>query len=316
MPVKNRACGQGTRGPQFRLADAKPKSRPPCWPGRRGAVAVEKRPLPTSDRLLELCAEGQPSRLFAAHEGVPSMCDYSLLHVASRPAKIQDKLVTFKFHSITRGFAAVGEPNVAVCLLPGTEVAFERDVECEPSFGIGSFRRRRSATGWRASARSIWTADDASRCAGIPRRKGRAGDAAVRGPDRDSAAIAGRVRASARRRWSRVPSPKPDHGSLLTAPAVCQPWKRRATGCRWLFFLAGILLWRMRPCRSLRRRRRAPLHGKRPASRTCSRRLAFPQMPHAMSLQVFRPFRHEDRFAALGAGIGSCSDRIFGGSWF
>jgi hypothetical protein len=37
----------------------------------------------------------------------------------------------------TRGFAAVGEPNVAVCLLPGTEVAFEENVECEPSFGIG-----------------------------------------------------------------------------------------------------------------------------------------------------------------------------------
>ena len=43
-----------------------------------------------------------------------------------------------KFHnSITRGFAAVGEPNVAVCLLPGTELAFEQNVECEPSFGIG-----------------------------------------------------------------------------------------------------------------------------------------------------------------------------------
>ena len=64
------------------------------------------------------------------------MCDYSLHHVASRPAKIDDKLVTFKFHSITRGFAAIGEPHVAVCLLPGTEIAFERNVECEPSFPI------------------------------------------------------------------------------------------------------------------------------------------------------------------------------------
>ena len=35
-------------------------------------------------------------------------------------------------NSITGGFAAVGEPNVAVCLLPGTEVAFEKEVECEP----------------------------------------------------------------------------------------------------------------------------------------------------------------------------------------
>jgi hypothetical protein len=66
------------------------------------------------------------------------MCDYSLHHVANRPAKIEDKLVTTKFHnSITRGFAAVGQPNVAVCLLPGTEIAFDENVECEPSFGIG-----------------------------------------------------------------------------------------------------------------------------------------------------------------------------------
>ena len=66
------------------------------------------------------------------------MCDYSLHHVATRPAKIEDKLAVTKFNnSITRGFAAVGEPNVAVCLLPGTEIAFEANVECEPSFGIG-----------------------------------------------------------------------------------------------------------------------------------------------------------------------------------
>jgi hypothetical protein len=66
------------------------------------------------------------------------MCDYSLHLVASRPAKVGDELVTTKFkNSFTRGFAAIGEPNVAVCLLPGTEVAFEENVECEPSFGIG-----------------------------------------------------------------------------------------------------------------------------------------------------------------------------------
>ena len=66
------------------------------------------------------------------------MCDYSLLHVATRPAQIEDKLVTTKFrNSITRGFAAVGEPHIAVCLLPGTEIAFDENVECEPPFGIG-----------------------------------------------------------------------------------------------------------------------------------------------------------------------------------
>ena len=50
------------------------------------------------------------------------MCDYSLHH-ANRPAQIGDKLVATKFNnSITRGFAAIGQPNVAVCLLPGTEI--------------------------------------------------------------------------------------------------------------------------------------------------------------------------------------------------
>ena len=58
------------------------------------------------------------------------MCDYSLQFVASRPAKVGDKLISTRFNnSTTRGFTAVGEPNVAVCLLPGTEVVFEREVE-------------------------------------------------------------------------------------------------------------------------------------------------------------------------------------------
>jgi hypothetical protein len=65
------------------------------------------------------------------------MCDYSLHHVATRPAKVEDKLVTTSFSdSITRGFAAIGEPNVAVCLLPGTELAFDQEVECQPMFGF------------------------------------------------------------------------------------------------------------------------------------------------------------------------------------
>ena len=64
------------------------------------------------------------------------MCDYSLQHVASRPAKVGDKLVSTQFSSsITRGFAAVGEPGVAVCLLPGTELAFENEVEYDPALG-------------------------------------------------------------------------------------------------------------------------------------------------------------------------------------
>src|SRR6266480_3784406 len=76
------------------------------------------------------------------------MCDYSLHHLSSRPAKISDKLVTTELaRSSTRGFAAVGEhgaklvihdspPKVAVCLLPGTELAFDDDVRYERAFSL------------------------------------------------------------------------------------------------------------------------------------------------------------------------------------
>jgi len=76
------------------------------------------------------------------------MCDYSLHHVASRPAKVSDKLVTTKLaRSSARGFAAVGElgaklvihdtpPQVAVCLLPGTELAFDDEVQYDRAFSI------------------------------------------------------------------------------------------------------------------------------------------------------------------------------------
>jgi hypothetical protein len=65
------------------------------------------------------------------------MCDYSLQHVANRPANVGDKLISTQFaNSITRGFAAAGEPNVAVCLLPGTELVFDRDVECDHALGF------------------------------------------------------------------------------------------------------------------------------------------------------------------------------------
>jgi hypothetical protein len=65
------------------------------------------------------------------------MCDYSLHLVASRPAKVGDKLVVTRFlNSITRGFAAVGQPEVAVCLLPGTEIAFNHDVQYERTFSL------------------------------------------------------------------------------------------------------------------------------------------------------------------------------------
>jgi hypothetical protein len=76
------------------------------------------------------------------------MCDYSLHDVATRPAKVGDRLVSTQFaNSITRGFAAVGEPNVAVCLLPGTEVAFEKDIEFEGGLGFFLNWKRSKRTG-------------------------------------------------------------------------------------------------------------------------------------------------------------------------
>ena len=60
------------------------------------------------------------------------MCDYSLHSVKSRPAKVGDKLTTQHFNTSTRGFAAPEDRNTAVCVLPGTELAFAKEVSCQP----------------------------------------------------------------------------------------------------------------------------------------------------------------------------------------
>jgi hypothetical protein len=60
------------------------------------------------------------------------MCDYSLEHVASRPATVADRLIVTPFPgTITRGFAGAGDLNTAVCLRPGTEIAFDEAVRYE-----------------------------------------------------------------------------------------------------------------------------------------------------------------------------------------
>ena len=60
------------------------------------------------------------------------MCDYSLHAVANRPAELAETLVSTKFpNTTTRGFAAPDNPNMAVCLRPGTELAFEDDVQTD-----------------------------------------------------------------------------------------------------------------------------------------------------------------------------------------
>ena len=57
------------------------------------------------------------------------MCDFSLQSVKSRAANVGDKLVTRNFGSGTTGFASVDDLDTAVCLLPGTELGFEKPVK-------------------------------------------------------------------------------------------------------------------------------------------------------------------------------------------
>jgi hypothetical protein len=78
------------------------------------------------------------------------MCDYSLEHVASRPATVADRLIVTPFPgTITRGFAGSGDLNTAVCLRPGTELAFDEAVRYEhpvthwPTTGTGNLARFR-----------------------------------------------------------------------------------------------------------------------------------------------------------------------------
>jgi hypothetical protein len=65
------------------------------------------------------------------------MCDYSLHSIKSRPARVSDKLITRDFRTGTRGFAASEDANVAVCVRPGTELSFAREVMCQPIGMLG-----------------------------------------------------------------------------------------------------------------------------------------------------------------------------------
>jgi hypothetical protein len=65
------------------------------------------------------------------------MCDYSLHGARSRPAKVGDKLTTRDFGAGTRGFAAPENRAVAVCVLPGTELAFSNEVSVPRASFLG-----------------------------------------------------------------------------------------------------------------------------------------------------------------------------------
>jgi hypothetical protein len=57
------------------------------------------------------------------------MCDYSLHLVKSRAAKVGDLLTTRQFNVHTRGFCASEDKTLAVCVLPGTELSFAKEVK-------------------------------------------------------------------------------------------------------------------------------------------------------------------------------------------
>ena len=59
----------------------------------------------------------------------------------SRPAKVGDKLRTVNFNTGTRGFASPDDRTTAVCVLPGTELAFSEEVKCAP-FSLLNWRVR------------------------------------------------------------------------------------------------------------------------------------------------------------------------------
>ncbi len=59
------------------------------------------------------------------------MCDYSLHIIQTRAAKVGDLLTTRKFNWSTTGFSAPEDTGIAVCLKPGTELAFAKEVRRE-----------------------------------------------------------------------------------------------------------------------------------------------------------------------------------------
>ena len=83
--------------------------------------------------------------LWGSSYGVLEMCDYSLQTVRSRPARVGDRLTTRHFGTGTRGFAAQEDARVAVCVLPGTEIAFEQEVEIPAFFSGGKSIGHRTA---------------------------------------------------------------------------------------------------------------------------------------------------------------------------
>jgi len=66
------------------------------------------------------------------------MCDYSLQAVKSRPAVVGEELITNNFGTGTTGFVGTcdvdeytAKSNIAVCVLPGTELGFSEPIKLQ-----------------------------------------------------------------------------------------------------------------------------------------------------------------------------------------
>ena len=118
------------------------------------------------------------------------MCDFSLQSVRSRPAKVGDKLVTHNFGTGTRGFAAVNDSELAVCLAPGTELAFAEEVAIFPHSLLGW---RKKTTGHRTAIFRQLNKDKLTAhhdALEFPDGTDRVANALVRGPNGNSASTA------------------------------------------------------------------------------------------------------------------------------
>lgn len=60
------------------------------------------------------------------------MCDYSAQGVKTRAAVKADLLTTASISSHTTGFVGINDDSTAVCLRPGTELAFDSPVRARP----------------------------------------------------------------------------------------------------------------------------------------------------------------------------------------
>ncbi|MGY4282887.1 hypothetical protein ACVWXO_002107 [Bradyrhizobium sp. LM2.7] len=123
----------GTRPPtgRFQIDEA---GAAVCLPGalQQSRWEMQRAPVSKLKRPSNYKAAGQLQAW-----SVIKMCDYSLHAVRSRPARAGDLLITSEFAgSPTRGFSAVGEAGVAVCLSPGTELAFSGDAACHHPFAM------------------------------------------------------------------------------------------------------------------------------------------------------------------------------------